>query len=148
MNLLLALEAVTLSFLPTGFTVIVALLVWAFYALAVIRTIAAVDMVIEIDKKVEQQTGYIRTLTARAKTLEQGAPATVKKQVTKVYEGLRYSDPMSEPQLAEVEGQIQAAYESFAEAVQSGDEKSVEKQADALCNLIKERNELCKVYKH
>lgn len=147
MNLLLALEAVTLSFLPTWFTVLVALLVWAFYALAVIRTIAAADMVIEIDKKVVQQTNYMRTLTARAKALEQGAPATVKKQVSKVYESLRYSDPMSAPQLAEVEAKIQTAYELFAKAVQSADEKSVETQSDNLCNLVKERNELCKIYK-
>lgn len=148
MNLLLALEAVTISFLPTWFTVIVALLVWAFYALAVVRTIAAADMVVEIDKKVEQQTGYIRTLTARAKALEQTAPVAVKKYVSKVYESLRYSDPVSAVELTDIESQIQSAYEKLTEVVRSADEKAAEEQTSAICALIKERNELCKIYKH
>lgn len=147
MCLLLALEALTLSFLPTWFTVIVALLVLAFYALSVIRTIAAADMVMELDKRVEQQTDFMRELTTKTKSLEQNAAVEVKKHVTKVYESLRYSDPVSVSELSEVEKQIHAAYQKFAEAVRKSDEKAAEKLAADICALIKERNELCKIRK-
>lgn len=148
MNLLLALEALTLSFLPTWFTVIVAFAVLAFYALAIVRTIAAADMVVETGKRIEQQTDFVRTLTANAKALEQNADAGVKKYVTKVYESLRYSDPVSAPELSEVEEQIQTAYQKLAKAVRKSDEETTKNQAADICALIKERNELCKIKKH
>lgn len=148
MCLLLALEALTLSFLPTWFTVIVALLVLAFYALSVIRTMAAADMVVELDKKVEQQTDFIRTLTVRANALIQTVPTDSKKYATKVYEALRYSDPVSVTELRDMDEKIHSAYQQFAETIRTADEKSAGREADTVCALIKERNELCKRYKH
>lgn len=147
MTLLLALQALTLQFLPNWFTVIVALLVVAYYAFAVIRTLAAADMVMAIDKKVEQQTDFIRSLTAQAKALEQSAGAELRPQVKQVYEAIRYSDPMSSAELAGIEAGISGQYESFAKAVRENQAESVECTAQNICNLLKERNELCKQMK-
>lgn len=148
MCLLLALEAVLISFLPTWFTVIVAVLVLAFYALSVIRTMAAAEMVMTVGQKVEQQTDFIRSLTARARAMEQNAPEAYRQQVKRVYEALRYSDPSSTEKLAGIEEEIDTVYRRFAEAVKAADEAAIRNEADALCALIKERNELCKRYKH
>ncbi len=148
MCLLLALEAVLLSFLPTWFTVIVAVLVLAFYALSVVRTMAAAEMVVTVGQKVERQTEFMRSLTARAKAMEQNAPEAYKQQVKRVYEALRYSDPLSTDKLANVDEEIDTAYRRFTEAVKAADEAAVRREADILCALVKERNELCKIYKH
>lgn len=147
MTLLLALQALTLQFLPNWFTIIVALLVVAFYAFSVIQTLAAADMVIAIDKKVEEQTNFIRTLTAKAKALEQSTGVELLPQVRKVYEAIRYSDPMSSPKLSVTEEEINIQYENFAKAVRDSLAEEAEKTAQTICNLLKERNELCKQIK-
>jgi len=147
MTLLLALQALTLQFLPNWFTVIVALLVVAYYAFAVIRTLAAADMVMAIDKKVEQQTNFIRTLTAQAKALEQSAGAELLPQVKQVYEALRYSDPMSSAELSGIEERIAVQYAAFSKAVRENQTETVGHTALTICNLMKERNEICKQMK-
>ncbi len=147
MTLLLALQALTLQFLPNWFTIIVALLVVAYYAFAVIRTLAAADMVTAMDKKVEQQTNFIRTLTAQAKALEQSAGAELLPQVKQVYEALRYSDPMSSAELSGIEAEIAGQYAAFSKAVKENQTETVGLTALTICNLMKERNEICKQMK-
>lgn len=144
MTLLLALEALTLQFLPVWFTVIVAVIVLAYYAFAVFRTLAAAEMVMEVENKVEQKTEFVRTLTAKAKALEGSAPEELRPVVKMVYESLRYSDPMSSVVLNEVENEIGELYGAFSEAVKRGVAEVVEKKANALCEKLNERNELCK----
>ncbi len=144
MTLMLALEALTLQFLPVWFTVIVAVVVLAYYALAVFRTLAAAEMVMEVEKDVTQKTEFIHTLTAKAKALESSAPEELRPMAKKVYESLRYSDPMSSAVLNAVEREIVELYGAFSEAVKRGVAEVVEKKADALCEKLNERNELCK----
>lgn len=145
-TLLLALQALTLQFIPNWFTIIVAVLVVAFYAFSVIRTMAAADMVLAVDKKVEQQTSFIKTYTTKAKTLEASASAELLPQVKKVFESFSYSDPMSSEELAESEAEIEKAYETFAMLIKDN-KKEAEQGAQKLCGLMKERNELCKQLK-
>lgn len=147
MTLLLALQALTLQFLPNWFTIIVAVLVVAYYGFAVLRTLAAAEMVIAIDNKVAQQTSFIKTYTAKAKAMEQTAPAELRSMATKVYEVFRYSDPMSSEELLGLEEQIQVKYEDFAAAIDENKKEAAERDAQAICNLMKERNELCKQIK-
>jgi len=145
--LLLALQAVTLAFLPDWFTIIIAVLVLGYYALAVIRTMAAADMILEVEKKVERKTEFIKMLSAKAGALVQGAPAEVQLQTKKVYEALRYSDPMSCGELSSVEIDIEKQFDEFATAVRENNKEKAENLTSVLCGLIKERNELCKQFK-
>lgn len=147
MTLLLALQAITLQLLPDWFTIIVAVLVLAFYALSVIRTLAAAEMVIAVDAKVERQTGFIRALSVKAKSLEQSASTELRPHVKKVYEGLHYSDPVSSEELASIEEEISKSYETFAASVKKNEKETAEAEAQKLYGLIKERNELCKQVK-
>lgn len=147
MTLLLALQAIVLKFLPDWFTIIVALLVAVYYAFAVIRTLAAAEMVVAIDKKVAEQTNFVYSMTTKAKALEQSAPAELCPYVKKVYEGFRYSDPVSSVELVSIEEEIKTTYESFAAAVKENKKENAEVVAQSICNLLKERNELCKLRK-
>lgn len=143
-TLLLALQALELGFLPTWFTVIVAVLVLAFYVLSILQTLAAADMVVEVGNKIEQQTSLFHSLTAQARALEQIAPAQLKSQAKKVHEAFRYSDPVSAQMLTSIEIEIQNVYNSFSLSVKQNLSDKANKEAEQLCILIKERNELCR----
>ena len=147
MTLLLALEALTLQFLPVWFTVIVAVIVLAYYAFAVFRTLAAAEMVMEVENKVEQKTEFVRTLTAKAKALEGSAPEELRPVVKMVYESLRYSDPVSNETVAELDAEIKEKYEKFADAITKKAKKEAEELVEELCVKLQERNEVCKITK-
>lgn len=146
-TILLALQAWILDFLPDWLTLIIIILVEAYYCFAVIRAITAANLIIDIDKKVEQKTSFIRNLTAQARTLEQTASTELLPQVKKVYESFYYSDPMSCEELAVVEEKIEKSYETFSIAVKQQEKENVERIAKDICNLLKERNALCKQFK-
>ena len=77
---------------------------------------------------------------ARAQTPE--AKAACKK----VWEAVRYADPMSNSALAGLEAQITLKFNAFAEAV-SGNAGTVGAAADELVILIGDRNKKCRLLK-
>ena len=76
---------------------------------------------------------------ARAQTDE------AKAMCKKVYEALRYSDPMSSAALSGTEAEISKEFTAFAAAVKNGENAS--ELADELIALIGDRNRMCKVMK-
>lgn len=147
-TLLLALQALELGFLPTWFTIIVAVLVLAFYALSILQTLTAADIIVETGNRIERQTSLFRSLAAQARTLEQTAPVQLRSQAKKVHEAFRYSDPMSTQMSASMEVEIQNAYNSFSISVKQNLTDKANEEAEQLCILIKERNELCRLSKN
>ena len=145
--LLLTFQVIALSVLPDWFTVLVAILVSGYYLLAIIRTMAAADMIIDIDKKVGEKTEFIKLLSAKANALVQVASIEIKPLAKKVQESLRYSDPMSCDEVAIIEMNIEKEFENFTNAVKENNKDTTEKLVNAICGLIKERNELCKQLK-
>ena len=76
------------------------------------------------------------------------AKTDVAKDATKkVYEGLRYSDPMSDDKLYYIEKEISEAYIIFADKVKNEVDDGIVEQADKLCTLINDRNKKCKLLK-
>ena len=93
------------------------------------------------------QKQFIKLLTVDAEGLlnKSGTPE-VKTAVKKVYEAIRYSDPMSNDALFDLESQIAVNFNEFAEAV-AGDAGSIIGLADELVELIGDRNKKCKILK-
>lgn len=130
-----------LSPLPYWVGAIVAVAVLGICAICVIKAGAAVTAVAEIDEKVSKQTFFIRNLTAEAEGLAAGAKTAEEKALCKkVYEALRYSDPMSSPMLSKVEEEIEAQFAAFSHALSQD-------AAQELLALIAERNRKCKLLK-
>ena len=89
----------------------------------------------------------MRLLTADALTLMQTAKTDAAKDCTKkVYEAIRYSDPMSAEGLLTVEDKMAAKFEELSEAVKA-DKEEMSTLAEEMLALIKERNNKCKVLK-
>lgn len=127
--------------------VIACMVVLAFTAIAVIKAKAASDIVECIDKKVTTQTLFVKSLTMDVESLlARAATPEAKVACKKVYEAVRYSDPMSNDALADVESQITLKFNEFSGAVASGAD-SIGAIADELAVLIGDRNKKCKALK-
>ena len=132
---------------PNWVGIIVCALLLGLTAIAVIEASAAADLVQETGKRVKEQTVFIKLLTADAESLLAKAQTDeAKKAAKKVYETVRYSDPMSVEALAGLESQITLKFHEFETAVTEGSE-SAAKLADELVVLVEERNKKCKVLK-
>ena len=133
--------------LPNGIGIIICLLILAFYAVAVIQASAASDVIESVDKKIKTQTFFIKSLTVDAESLMARAKDdTAKAACKKVYEAVRYSDPMSSDALVGTESQITLKFAEFSDAVQSGS-NDISKLADELTILLNDRNKKCKLLK-
>ena len=111
-----------ISPLPYWVGVIVCAIILVANVLSVVKATAAIDEIERIDTKVKTQTFFIKSLTVDADTLmAQAKSEAVKAECRKVYEAIRYSDPMSNEALASVESQITVKFAVLSEAVKADD---------------------------
>lgn len=137
-----------LSALPYWVGVIFCAALLAFNVVAVMKSSAAVDLVSAVDDKIKVQTLFVRSLTTDAECLLQRAQSdAVKAECKKVYESVRYSDPMSNDALASLESEITIKFAKFSDAVSVDNAESVFEMARELMLLIDERNKKCKLLK-
>ena len=134
--------------LPYWVGIILCVIVLAFNIIAVIKASAAVDIVSEIDDKVKAKTFFIKSLTVDAESLiARTKNENIKTECKKVYEAVRYSDPMSNDALASIEGNITIKFAKFSESVISEDSEKVVMLADEIIILLGDRNKKCKLLK-
>lgn len=133
---------------PYWIGVIVCVLVFAFSAISVIKASVVADVVSEIDEKVKLKTQFIKLLTADAEHLMSSSKtAELKAEAKKVYEAIRYSDPITNDVLVDVEEQIQSEFKFFSQAIKSEDLELAKSVSDSLLTLIDSRNKKCKMLK-
>ena len=134
--------------LPNWIGVVLCFVVLAFTAISIVKATAAGDIVSEIDEKVEIKTSLIKALAADAESLMSVAKAPeLMTEVKKVYQALRYSDPVSNASLDEINCQVQNQFSVFANAVKSEDSDLTVSSSEELLVLIDERNKKCKLLK-
>lgn len=131
--------------LPYWVGLVVCVLVLAAYAAAIVKAKAAADIVEETGARVKQQTQFIRLLTVEAEGLMLRAQSdAAKAEAKRVYEAIRYSNPVSSEALADIEAQIRQSFTDFA-ANLSGSAEEIKAKADELVAMIGARNSKCKV---
>ena len=134
--------------LPNWVGIIVCLLVLAFTAIAVTKAKAASDVVEKIDNKVKAQTLFVKSLTVDAESLLAHATTPEAKEACKkVYEAVRYSDPMSSVQLVDIEEQIEGSFKAFSAAIIENDTELAAAKSKNLLVLIDNRNKKCRLLK-
>lgn len=133
--------------LPNWVGALVCLLILVFCALALLKAAAAAELVAGVDEKVRTQTQFIKNLTVDAEALCAHAQSDeAKAACKKVYEAIRYSDPMSVPALADIESQIALKFNAFSTAVTNGTD-NISAFADELVIFIEDRNKKCRLMK-
>ena len=134
--------------LPYWVGVVACAIVLALNVLTVLKATAAIDEVERIDNKVKTQTSFVKSLIIEADTLMTSAKSeAVKAECRKVYEAIRYSDPMSSDALASIESQISAKVAELSVVVKADDFTSVTEIANEVVILIGDRNKKCKLLK-
>lgn len=134
--------------LPNWLGAIICLVVLGFNAISLAKADAAAELVTQVDSKIKVQTFFIKDLTVEAEGLVVRATADeIKAECKKVYEAVRYSDPMSNDALSGVESQISIRFAALADSVKSGDAAAVAEAAREVTILLSERNDKCKLLK-
>lgn len=134
-----------LSPLPYWVGAILCAIVLVVTAIAVLKSSTVADLAENVDKKLKVQTGFIRRLTVDAENLLSLAKTeSAKSSCKKVYEAIRYSDPMSCDALISVEEKISAQMEVLSNAVGEGNDKIITTTSEEIEHLIGERNLKCK----
>ena len=133
---------------PIWVGIIVCLLILAFNAIAIIEAGWAGALVSEVDEKIKTQTQFIKRLTVDAEGLVDRAKIhEVKNDCKKVYDAIRYSDPISNEALSVIEAKLTVKMDEFGNAVRAENGEQVKAIAEELVLLIKKRNASCKALK-
>lgn len=140
--------AMAVPFVPYWVGIIIDVLIVAFYAIAIIASKAAADTIENIDNKVKTQTFFIKSLTIDAESLLSRAKSDETKAIAKkVYEVIRYSDPISNEALSSVESQITIKFNEFSNAVIEDNKPTAKAIGNELIILVNDRNTKCKLSK-
>lgn len=133
--------------IPYWICTLISVIVMGVNLVSLIKARTAAKLVSDVDDKIANNTQFIKRFVAETQSLVALAKNEEARQLAqKVYEAARYSDPVSNEQLAEVEQKIEGAFEAFATAIRT-DSKEASTEADTVLYYIKNRNELCKALK-
>lgn len=145
--LIIAGLTMAISAIPVWVGIVFCLVVLAFTAIAVINASVTSETVSNIDTKIKAQTLFIKMLTADASNLMSKAQTKEAKEITKkIYEIIRYSDPVSNDALSSIESQITVRFKEFENAICESNEKATS-LGEELIILIEDRNTKCKLLK-
>lgn len=134
--------------IPNWMGIIICMSILALSGTSIIKASVAADIVGKIDEKIKTQTQFIKMLTVDSQVLITSTiNDELKAEAKKVYESIRYSDPMSNPALDEAEAQIQKEFVAFADAVKAEDLEVAKVVASELLNKVESRNKKCKMLK-
>lgn len=133
---------------PAWIAAVVSVVTLALNAVSVIKAEAAAQIVGDTETKIKTQTFFIKALTVDADTLMAGASSeAVKAECRRVYEAIRYSDPMSSDALAGAESQLTLKFSELSEAVKADDAEKTAMLAKEFLVLLNDRNKKCMLLK-
>lgn len=131
---------------PYWISVIVCFTICGLTLIAVNKTNWSSNIVEDIDKKIENNTSFIKSLTSDAEILLTNAKTEETKNLCKkVYDAIRYSDPMSNESLKEIENEIINKFTELKSQLKNNE--CNEELVNEILNLVKERNIKCKKIK-
>jgi hypothetical protein len=148
-QLVTSLAEMILDFIPIPFQYGIAVntILLGACLLGFITVEAAKEEIERIDEKIKEKVFYIKSLQADVEGLAGRAPDDMRKLVKDLAETIRYSDPMSSPQLAAIENKIEARAAVLTEAVNNTDGGAIKALCNELQQLFAERNRKCKLLK-
>lgn len=134
--------------IPVWLGIILCFLVLAFSVVSMVQAQAAASIVGDIDTKIKNKTFFIKSLTIDMDSLiARSALKEITDEIKKVYDAVRYSDPMSNEALSGVEAQITLKVSELSEGVEKSDVDMVNKVSKEIQILLNDRNNKCKLLK-
>ncbi len=134
--------------MPKWVGIIVCMLVLAFNVVAVLKASAAATIVADVDEQVIAQRQFIKSLAFDAENLVNRAKSdAIKSDCKKVFEAVKYSDPVSSEGLSVIEAKITVRMEGLSKAIDRGNVEATRTASEDVIAMIKERNNQCKSLK-
>ena len=128
--------------LPTWSAIVVCPIIAGLSAVCMISADAGRNEIERVEAKVQNKVFYVREMQADIELLaDNESDAAVKTALTHLAEKIRFSDPMSNEQLADLENKI------FIKAAELKTASSKLKIITELNSLLDERNKKCKILK-
>lgn len=135
-------------FVPYWVGAVCCAVILGFTAIAVVKADIAAEIVSETDTKNKIKTFFIKSLTVDAEgLLARAQTPEIKAECKKVYEAVRYSDPMSDEALAATESQITLKFAELTTVVNDNNLEAVKKVANEVIILVDDRNKKCRLMK-
>ncbi len=133
---------------PSWIAVIVCVVILAFYIIAVVKALWAAEAVSAIDRKIEAKTSFIKDMIIESENiLARAKNDEIKAECKKVYEALKYSDPVSDERFSDIEGKIKTKIFELKEIVDTNQTDFAREKIEEVVFLIQERNTKCKSIK-
>lgn len=133
---------------PVWLGIILCLLVLAFSIVSMVQAQTASFVITDIDTKIKNKTFFIKSLTIDIDSLlARAASYEISEELKKVYEVVRYSDPMSNDALSGIESTITIKVSELSECVGKADTEGVKGLVKEIVVLLNDRNKKCKLLK-
>lgn len=102
----------------------------------------------EVSGKIAEKTSRMKAIKESVKGLDEGiTDPEVKKQVRRLVEEIRYSDPVTNDDLDFAESEIETAVYELKKIIDNGDSDAIIEKTNNAMDLVKKRNKMCKAYK-
>lgn len=147
-SIVIGLICMLIPVIPNWIGIILCVLVLGISAVSVISAQSAAAIINENEKKVTAETSFIKSLSIDAKNLIAHAKTDESNSAAKkVYEAIRYSDPISNKKLNDIEEKIKKEFNVFANAVMTDNTSDIVLSKKEIIALIADRNSKCKMLK-
>jgi hypothetical protein len=127
---------------------VIQILLMGVYAVFMLSCFASKTAITQVGDKVEKKTRYIALLQAEVQVLCQKCedPA-LKAELQKLAENIRFSDPMSNDALSDLESKLSEVIMACGEALDSGNLTLAAELQQKAAGMLVERNAKCKALK-
>ena len=133
---------------PFMLALIVQVLILAIYAIVALLALMARDVVQDVNDNIKENVAAIKTLNVEVDVLiPQVSDAVLKKALKKLSETIKYSDPMSNDAVADIEQQIMQTVNELRIYIERSDNASAVQTCKDIEVLFLQRNSLLKATK-
>ena len=147
-SFLISLVWILVPVFPDWLEICACSVILALYIISIIKVIVVKEIVESVDERIETQTEFVKRLILDAeRQMAMAKSEAVKRECKKIYEAARYSDPVSNEKLSDIENAITYKINSLYNLIDTDDSAGVSQAATEIINLIKDRNMQCKLYK-
>lgn len=132
----------------TGVAVAVHIVILSIYLVFSISCMAAKNVITAVNQTVAANTAFIKSLRLDTDLAVQYAEeGEQKKSFEKLASEIRYSDPVSSAELAEIEGELGAVVKAALQAVRNKETEASLMYCSKASEILRERNMRCKLNK-
>lgn len=148
-QLIVSVAEIALSkFLPTWVVILINVLIMAFALIGCITTETMRDEIVRQDVKLKQNVSGMRELQSiSAALVDQCNDEGLKKELKKLADEFRYSDPLSSDKTKELETELQKRFGDLQQAMTDGDVEGAKTLCGKLSDCLRERNRICALNK-